>query len=158
HRAPEDGIELAHVGIVGPSYERLHEIGIHARLEASVAPGAYEPRRGGAGPRRLKEQAAEQERDVLAAHVEEGHLDAQREAGEQIVLERRQGTVGRGHEEEVRLPCRRVAEALVFPTGVEHPQQVGLELGGSSASSSRKSVPPCACPISPGRSAIPWFG
>src|SRR4051794_27065012 len=82
----------------------------HPRLRRPAARAHEVPGELGAPRERGAEQVPGQQRDVLAPRGEARHGHPQREARQEVVLERGGVAVGGGDEADVRAPRRRSAE------------------------------------------------
>jgi hypothetical protein len=72
----------------------------------------------------------DEERNVATALVETGDLETEREAVEEIVLERARATVGGCDDAQLGAAHRRLAESLIFSIAIEHAQEVRLGVFG----------------------------
>ena len=97
-----------------------------------------------------------QEEDILAPLAQRGQVHAEDvEAVVEVLAERprrhrlRQVLVGGGDDPDVGPEGRGAPHALELVL-LEHPEELGLDMGGSSPTSSRKSVPPAASSKRPG--------
>src|SRR5689334_3034178 len=73
------------------------------------------------------------ERNVFTPRCERRNGDAQREAREHVVLQRRRIPIRRTDEANVRAQRLRFTEALILTATIEHAQEMCLELLGELA-------------------------